>query len=180
MKKHRQKTYLWTCAPREDWDQLAHSRSLIRFIIERFLNIQGCKVFWHQRQAYLGHRLTYISEVMFSNIEAHLVLNAWKGPLCSLRASKALISLRNCAGWSGPCCPLTESNTVVESMDTVVYVDHHRILRLNCTDAHADLDLHCLQMASEPFSCVAHNWPARESRRSLNKLWIFIYGEELD
>ena len=28
--------------------------------------------------------------------------NARKGPLCSLRSTKALISLRKCAGWSGP------------------------------------------------------------------------------
>ena len=36
-------------------------------------------------------------------------------------------------------CPLTESmDTVVESMVTVVYVDKLRMLRLDCTDAHAD------------------------------------------
>ena len=34
-----------------------------------------------------------------------------------------------------------------ESMDTVLYVDEQRILRSDCTDAHADLDLSCPQIA---------------------------------
>ena len=38
-------------------------------------------------------------------------------------------------------CPLTES------MDTVVYVDEQRMIRSDCTDAHADLDLRCPQIA---------------------------------
>ena len=39
-------------------------------------------------------------------------------------------------------CPLTESNdTAVESMDTVDYVDKHRMLRSDCMDLYADLDL---------------------------------------
>ena len=39
-------------------------------------------------------------------------------------------------------CLLTESkDTVVDSMETVVYVHEHRMLRLDCTDAHADLDI---------------------------------------
>ena len=39
------------------------------------------------------------------------------------------------------CCPLTES------ADIVVYVDKQKMPRLDCKDAHADLDLHCLQNA---------------------------------
>ena len=39
-----QKTYLLTCAPSEDSDQPAHSRSLIRIFTERILDSQGCKV----------------------------------------------------------------------------------------------------------------------------------------
>ena len=39
-------------------------------------------------------------------------------------------------------CSLTESmTTVVESLDTVVYVYAHGMLRSDCTDAHTDLDL---------------------------------------
>ena len=33
-------------------------------------------------------------------------------------------------------CPLTDS------IDTVVYIDGHRMFRLGCTVAHADLELH--------------------------------------
>ena len=32
----------------------------------------------------------------------HVILNAWKGPFCTLRTTQALISMRICAGWSGP------------------------------------------------------------------------------
>ena len=46
-------------------------------------------------------------------------------------------------------CPLTES------MDTIVYVNEPRMHRSDCTDAHADLDLHCPQIVQVPFSCVA-------------------------
>ena len=38
----RQKTYLRACAPSEDSDQTAHSRSLIRIFTGRILNSQGC------------------------------------------------------------------------------------------------------------------------------------------
>ena len=39
-----QKTYLWSCAPGEDSDQPAHSRSLIWIITGRIFDSQGCKV----------------------------------------------------------------------------------------------------------------------------------------
>ena len=48
-------------------------------------------------------------------------------------------------------------DTVVQSMDTVVYVDEHRMLRSDCTDAHADLDLRCPQIAQGPFSCIEYD-----------------------
>ena len=35
--------YVWTCAPREDSDQPAHSRSLIRIFTGCILDSQGCK-----------------------------------------------------------------------------------------------------------------------------------------
>ena len=44
LEPQRQKTYLWTCAPSEDSDQTAHSRSLIRIFTGRILDSQGCKV----------------------------------------------------------------------------------------------------------------------------------------
>ena len=40
----------------------------------------------------------------------------------------------------GPCCPHTES------MDMVAYVDEQQMLRSDCMDAHADLDLRYLQI----------------------------------
>ena len=47
----RQKTYLRTCVPSENSDQLAHLRSLINIFTRRILGSQGCKVssFWRRR-----------------------------------------------------------------------------------------------------------------------------------
>ena len=45
-------------------------------------------------------------------------------------------------------CPLTES------VDTVVYVDEQKMLRLDCIDAHADLDLLCPQINKGPFRAL--------------------------
>ena len=42
--RQRQKTYLWMCAPREDSDQTAHSRSLIWIFTGWILDSHGCKV----------------------------------------------------------------------------------------------------------------------------------------
>ena len=50
----------------------------------------------------------------------------------------------------GLCWPLTES------VGTVDYVEEQKMPRLDCTDAHADLDLRCPQIARKPFSCVSH------------------------
>ena len=33
---------------------------------------------------------------------------------------------------------------------------NNKMPRLDCTDVYADLDLHCLQIASGPFSCIAY------------------------
>ena len=47
----RRKTYLQKCAPSEDSDQPAHSRSLIRIFTGRILDSQGCEVSsWRQRK----------------------------------------------------------------------------------------------------------------------------------
>ena len=44
---------------------------------------------------------------------------------------------------------------LAESVDTVVYLNEQRMLRSNCKDLHADLDLHCLQTVYKGlFSCV--------------------------
>ena len=63
-----------------------------------------------------------------------MMRNAQKGPLCNLQTMQAQADL-------GLRCPLTES------VDTVVYVDEQKMPRLDCKDAHADLDLHCPQTA---------------------------------
>ena len=53
-KQQRQETNLRTCAPREDSDQTAHTRSLIRIFTGRILDYQGRKVFsCRQRKLYL-------------------------------------------------------------------------------------------------------------------------------
>ena len=44
------KKYLRTCAPGEDSDQPAHSRSLIRNFTSRILDSQGCKVSSHDNE----------------------------------------------------------------------------------------------------------------------------------
>ena len=46
---------------------------------------------------------------------------------------------------------------LTESADTVVYVDQQKMPRLDSTDAHADLDVRCPQIAKGPFSCIAHH-----------------------
>ena len=43
-KKKIETTYFWKCAPNEDSDQPAHSRSLIRNFTARIRDSQGCKV----------------------------------------------------------------------------------------------------------------------------------------
>ena len=42
-----QETWFWTCAPSEDSDQPACSRSLIRIFTGHALDSQGCKVFFY-------------------------------------------------------------------------------------------------------------------------------------
>ena len=66
--------------------------------------------------------------------------NAQKVPLCNLRTTQALISLRIAQADLGLRCPL------IESVDIVVYVDEQKMPRLDCTDAHTDLDLCCPQI----------------------------------
>ena len=43
---------------------------------------------------------------------------------------------------------------VTESVDTVVYINEQKMLRL---DVHADLDLRCAQMHKDSFSCSVHH-----------------------
>ena len=42
-------------------------------------------------------------------------------------------------------------------MDTLVYADNQRMLRSDCMDGHADLDLHCLQIALVLFLCSLYD-----------------------
>ena len=77
-----QKTYLQTCAPREDSDQPAHSRSLIRIFTGRILDSQGCPLsscgqwrLWSHctdAQGDLSLRWTYVSEGSFYFFAAQL------------------------------------------------------------------------------------------------------------
>ena len=59
--------YLWTCAPSEDSDQLAHSRSLIRIFTGRILDSQGCKVssLGAQKVHFLTLRRLYIFMIFY-------------------------------------------------------------------------------------------------------------------
>ena len=45
---------------------------------------------------------------------------------------------------------------LIESMNTVVYVDKQRKARSDCTDAHADVNLCCSHMTQEPLFHVVH------------------------
>ena len=65
----------------------------------------------------------------------------WKGSVCDLRNTQALISLRIIAGWPGPSLPLTVS------VDIVLYVDEERMSRSDCIYAHGHLGIHCSHMA---------------------------------
>ena len=51
-----------------------------------------------------------------------------------------LMQFANNEGDQGLRCPLSES------MGDVVYVNKQRMLRSDCMNAHADLDVHCPQM----------------------------------
>ena len=87
----RQKTYLRTCAPREDSDQPAHLGSLIRIFTERILNSQWCNVslcgqrrLWSDcadAQADLSLRLTHMLEGTCSHTEAQLLVMLFLTPL---------------------------------------------------------------------------------------------------
>ena len=83
-----QKTYLRTCAPSEDSDQPAHSRSLIRIFTGRILESQGSNVsscgqrrLWSDcanAQADLSRRWAHLSEGTFFNVRlANVRRDAW-------------------------------------------------------------------------------------------------------
>ena len=73
----------------------------------------------------------------YHKVRIAVFYNARKGPVHNLRTTQALISLSFRADWSGLRCPL------IESMNTVVYVDEQRMSGSDCTDAHAHLALRC-------------------------------------
>ena len=90
-KPQRQKTYLQTCAPSEDTDQPAHTRSLIRIFTGHSLDNQGCKVssrgqrrLWSDcanAQADLSLRLTDMTEGTFS----HRLRIKWLNNACRVK-----------------------------------------------------------------------------------------------
>ena len=65
--------YLWTCAPSEDSDQHAHSRSLIRFIICHISDNQECKDLIHADNED-SDQPARMPKGTFSNVAAYLVL----------------------------------------------------------------------------------------------------------
>ena len=81
----RQNAYLQTCAPSEDSDQPAHSRSLIKIFSMRTFDSQGCKVspcgqrrLWlvcTDAQADLCIHWPHISENTLSDWSSQLVLS---------------------------------------------------------------------------------------------------------
>ena len=83
LEPQRQKAYFQTCAPSEDSNQPAHSRSLIRIFIGRFLDSQWCKVYlsgqWRlwsdcaNAQADLSLRWAHMSEGTVSHVAACLI-----------------------------------------------------------------------------------------------------------
>ena len=75
-----QKMFLWTCAPREDSDQTAHSRSLIRIFTGRILDIQEYTD-WSFRQV-------HISEGAFSHVVAHFPFSKTHTVVCALITEK--------------------------------------------------------------------------------------------
>ena len=66
-----------------------------------------------------------------------MMLNASIWPLSNLQTKQTFIILPIQQADLDLCCALTES------VDTVVYVDKQKMPSLDCTDAHADLDLRC-------------------------------------
>ena len=98
----RQKTYLRTCAPSEDSDQPAHSRSLIRTFTRRILDSQGCKVSsWGRRilwsycahaQADLSLRWAHMSEkVRFLTL---MLISLILKSNCAYHQEKGSLSIR--------------------------------------------------------------------------------------
>ena len=110
----RQKTHLRICAPSEDSDQPALSRSLIRIFTGRILDSQDCKVsscgqwrLWSDcadAQADLRLRWARIPEDTVSHVPTHIMRSTVKGPLCYMyvRTAKILIRLRIISVSSGP------------------------------------------------------------------------------
>ena len=86
--------------------------------------------------------LCILTEETVNPIVIRMMPNARKGSLCNFRTTQAQISLQ------GLCCSLTES------MFTVVYVDEQRMLRSDCTYAHADLDLSYPQICKGLFHAL--------------------------
>ena len=63
-----------------------------------------------------------------------------KVPYAICRQQRPRSACANVQADQGLCCPLTEST------EAAAYVDEQRMLKLDCTDAHANLDFPCLHM----------------------------------
>ena len=88
-----------------------------------------------------------------------------KRPISRMRATKAQISLRKCAGWSGPSLPVYRSIGHCK-----IYGRIENALDRLC-GAHADLGLCCLNMTWGRFShivALSYSAEGQTSCRSLN------------
>ena len=98
-----QKTYLRKCAPREDSDQPAHSRSLIRIFTRRIWDCQGCKVYscrqrrlWSDctdAQADLSLRWAHMSVSTHYGLSGFCTINTGNGKSLLSDHTKTLNSL---------------------------------------------------------------------------------------
>ena len=103
-------------------------------------------------------------QITVTFLKFQMMFNTWKGPLCYLRTMQALISL--CINL-GLCCP------ILASVDTVLYISKQKMPRLDCTNTHADLDLHCPQIA---FLCIVHHMQTDQTVWLNSNCLIRIYN----
>ena len=121
--------------------------------LQDLLEIFGCTDSAVSKISRLFFRCICISNgyKLFLSTQWDMMCNTQKGPLCNLWTMQAQTSLRISAGWSGP----SLSTYIISGSCTISRQTENA--RLDCMGAHADLDLHCSQIAWGPFLCIAHH-----------------------
>ena len=115
------------------------------------MNINHFNIMFNKLDKKSTSKLHFVHDPASQNMSivamTHLYItpNARKGPLCNLRKTQALISLRKCAA------DLDLRSLLTKSMDIVVYVMEQRLSRSDCKEVHALLDLHCSQIEQGSF-----------------------------